>query len=775
MPVVLFGKDIAVSASQILPELMGPTERGTSNIIHATWRSKKGETVVHYFYDEGSHPNVQLFEQAARTWAAHTCISFEKTDQTNCSDTVFYPSFCVGNFKGCWSFVGKSGWGGEKTGKGKAQRLSVDNNCELDACIHEFGHGLGFQHQQSRPDRDAFLSINWENFKVSGGSGKGWEKSLRNTWMQGTMCSERQVADIPTPFDYLSVMQYGSFSFVDNDIRATFVTKNELYQWMLDYHRDRGMGPSHYDYLVINTSYKCIDAWKKACQENNQTVPKCENFGYLTKSCTCKCPTGYTGPTCKNSTGPIFPRLEKAECFIQWNYPGIIDMANMDFDFRKRSYANRRFNYMQFCTIVVDTKREDQRPIIWLDPSELMVKRRKLIDLLHQTEFVTHVLPQFYLFDCRLFYKLFWTSDTNNRKRTECFSSIFNVGSKVTKEKMLTLRSKQHILWMYFNVVYQWSHPATEFLEAAMKLKLQVNFEPIPQRELYRADDFVEGPETTMGPTGLPPTIPPELRFETTTPNILGIPLPMIFQHEENPRLVFFGWLLIGVGALFFMFFLGVCVSEQLQLREILRSADRQAALNESQLLASGWVMLRGVDVDSEVKQARADRRARTSLAAALFEDSDSDSDDAGRKKRMMQEKARKAQAKKGKNAKGKGIKTRVQLMKERAAAEDSSSSSEEEQPVKKVTKPKPKPVKDKKEPERRKSIFTPQKKEEEKHGNKLMRLMASKGKDDDDDSSSYSDSPDCADKERRKSHLPNIHLGKKPPEEERPKRWFER
>ena len=62
----------------------------------------------------------------------------------------------------CWSAVGQA----QSTG---AQQLSLDRSGCLtkDTIQHEFLHALGFVHEQTRPDRDAYVKILYENVEPS--------------------------------------------------------------------------------------------------------------------------------------------------------------------------------------------------------------------------------------------------------------------------------------------------------------------------------------------------------------------------------------------------------------------------------------------------------------------------------------------------------------------------------------------------------------------------------------------------------------------------------
>lgn len=59
----------------------------------------------------------------------------------------------------CWSSVGNRQEG--------LQQLSIGANCDKIGTIqHEFMHALGFWHEQSRSDRDDYVSIIWDRIQA---------------------------------------------------------------------------------------------------------------------------------------------------------------------------------------------------------------------------------------------------------------------------------------------------------------------------------------------------------------------------------------------------------------------------------------------------------------------------------------------------------------------------------------------------------------------------------------------------------------------------------
>nr|XP_046240431.1 low choriolytic enzyme-like [Scatophagus argus] len=121
-----------------------------------------------------------------RSFAESTCIRF--TPLNGQRDFVDIQSR-----SGCYSFVGR---------RGGAQVVSLSRQgCVFQQVIqHELLHALGFNHEQTRSDRDQHVQI------------------LLNNVIQGMEHNFRKIPTInlDTPYDYNSVMHYGRFAFSRN-------------------------------------------------------------------------------------------------------------------------------------------------------------------------------------------------------------------------------------------------------------------------------------------------------------------------------------------------------------------------------------------------------------------------------------------------------------------------------------------------------------------------------------------------------------------------------
>lgn len=108
---------------------------------------------------------------------------------------------------GCWSYVGRYP---DIFG----QELSLDDGCIYkDTIQHEFLHALGFEHEQSRPDRDDYVTILYEN--IIPGKEHNFDKST-------------YVDSLGSPYDYKSVMHYDEYAFSVNDQKTIDTRGNEL-------------------------------------------------------------------------------------------------------------------------------------------------------------------------------------------------------------------------------------------------------------------------------------------------------------------------------------------------------------------------------------------------------------------------------------------------------------------------------------------------------------------------------------------------------------------
>ncbi|NXF96730.1 MEP1A protein, partial [Eubucco bourcierii] len=133
---------------------------------------------------------------------------------------------------GCWSMVGN-----QQTG----QNLSIGAGCDYTAIVeHEILHALGFYHEQSRMDRDDYVTIWWD--EIIAGKEHNFVKY-----------DDSFITDLNTPYDYESVMHYRPFSFNKNESVPTITAKIPEFNDIIGQRLDL----SAIDLERLNRMYNC--------------------------------------------------------------------------------------------------------------------------------------------------------------------------------------------------------------------------------------------------------------------------------------------------------------------------------------------------------------------------------------------------------------------------------------------------------------------------------------------------------------------------------------
>ena len=83
---------------------------------------------------------------------------------------------------------------------------------KIEIIVHELMHAIGFWHEQSRPDRDGYISVNWSNVLP------GYEAEF-NTRPDAIDTQNM-------PYDYYSIMHYRYNTFAVNPNEATLRPKD---------------------------------------------------------------------------------------------------------------------------------------------------------------------------------------------------------------------------------------------------------------------------------------------------------------------------------------------------------------------------------------------------------------------------------------------------------------------------------------------------------------------------------------------------------------------
>ncbi|GIX80221.1 astacin-like metalloprotease toxin 1 [Caerostris extrusa] len=184
--------------------------------------------IVPYVEDPGLKETVRymfLIERAMDQYKRSTCIRF--VPRTNEKDYIrLHPG------QGCYSFAGRVGG---------PQIVSLGVGCNWEGTIvHELGHAIGFYHEQNRSDRDEYIKIFWENIKT------GQEDQFFKL-----APSENQLL---TPFDYDSIMLYGSLTFSKDKANRLRTMEGKDGRYLKDVNTKK---LSEQDIKRINMLYDC--------------------------------------------------------------------------------------------------------------------------------------------------------------------------------------------------------------------------------------------------------------------------------------------------------------------------------------------------------------------------------------------------------------------------------------------------------------------------------------------------------------------------------------
>ncbi|XP_068174060.1 high choriolytic enzyme 1-like isoform X1 [Antennarius striatus] len=214
---VLIGGDIAID--QESDRNADPcTSRGC---MWQKWTDGK-VYIPYYIANHYSSRERAIITRGLESFSSVTCIRFrpyQNGDQEWIS---------IESRNGCYSYVGRQGGG---------QTVSLNRQgCLYHGTVqHELLHALGFNHEQTRSDRDNHIRVYWENIIDE----MKYNFDKINTLNQGT------------PYDYNSVMQYHKHAFSKNNQPTMMPIPNSNVSF------GQATQMSRNDIERVNRLYKC--------------------------------------------------------------------------------------------------------------------------------------------------------------------------------------------------------------------------------------------------------------------------------------------------------------------------------------------------------------------------------------------------------------------------------------------------------------------------------------------------------------------------------------
>ncbi|XP_064079182.1 zinc metalloproteinase nas-14-like isoform X5 [Macrobrachium nipponense] len=310
----LFQGDIILDPEDQLEKLakLNTTRRGRSAMIdiHRRWPNGVIPYVISQTYDENERATIA---KAMSEYHNKTCIRF--VPRTVEKDYIHILKG-DGNLSRCSSSVGRvSG----------AQPVSLGPGCLYAGIVmHEFMHAAGFWHEQSRYDRDNYITINKLNVKDG-----MWFNFEKYNW--------DKIQSLGVPYDLESVMHYGPYAFAAKEGQPTIIPRDTG----VEIGQRRGFSKSDIEKLQklyncadtsvefasTSTSMPLLEPSTEECIDNNEKYcqpwadrGECENNPtWMSVNCRkacrqCVIPGGAAGKECQDHDIHCGTWMEAGEC-----------------------------------------------------------------------------------------------------------------------------------------------------------------------------------------------------------------------------------------------------------------------------------------------------------------------------------------------------------------------------------------------------------------------------------------------------------------------------
>lgn len=180
-------------------------EGGNAMLFHSvgiTGQQFRWPNAVVPFEIDPALPDPDRVFDALAHWRSRTRIQFESRTADSAPLFPDFVRFVPGD--GCSSSVGR---------QGGMQLITLGDGCSAGNAIHEIGHTVGLWHEQSREDRDRFVTIVFSNIDPN---------------QQHNFPQQISDGDDIGPYDYGSIMHYSPGAFAIDPNQPTIVAKQPL-------------------------------------------------------------------------------------------------------------------------------------------------------------------------------------------------------------------------------------------------------------------------------------------------------------------------------------------------------------------------------------------------------------------------------------------------------------------------------------------------------------------------------------------------------------------